>query len=360
MFDIPNDKDLVFLDIEVNDKPKKLLQFGAIKLKVNGDVEEKNWFSNPKCKISNHVFGIVKANIENIRKGIPNKEVAKLIHDFLENCVFISYSNFDHTFLKELVKKHLNKNLNVDFIDLQEEWKKVSQSKNPLALEKLANLFSIDHDKKKLHDAFYDAQILFAIYKKWKSAENIEIIDSIYKSRIKEEKVIKKTQNKSNIYAATIDNTLKNNGYVFLEWKFQHKTINEKKESFLTSLSALEIQENTIKRNWSFFENIDDKSFDIKSYENKLISVLKDLIISTRNKKIVIDENNYHSLIKLANLCAKKIHAFPICKIIYSNGFSGFYSKIDLGIYKYAKNIELIKKWKVFEYLYNKYYLTNN
>lgn len=362
MFSIPDNKDLIFIDIEVNDKPNKLLQFGGIKLKTDGNVEEKNWFSNPRCKISNHVFGIVKANIENIRNGKSNKEVTKLIYDFLKNSVFISYSNFDYKFLKELIKKHLNKNLDVEFIDMQEEWKKVSQSKNALGLDKLANIFSVDLDKKKQHDAFYDAKILFEIFKKWKNSANIEIIDSIYNARIKEEKVIKKNQNKSNTNASLVDNTLIPNGYAFLEWKFQQKIINEKKQSLLTSLSVLEIQENQIKRNWSFnepIETIDAANFDLNTYEKKLINILKDLIISTRNKKLIVEESNYHSLIKLANLCAKKIHVFPINKIIYCNGFSGFYSQIDLGFYKYSKNLELIRKWKVFEYLSNKYVLTN-
>lgn len=359
MFSVPDNKDLIFIDIEVNDKPNKLLQFGGIKLKADGTVEEKNWFSNPKCKISNHVFGIVKANIENIRSGKSNKEVAKLIYEFLKNSVFISYSNFDYNFLKALIKKHLNKNLEVDFIDMQDEWKKVSQSKNALGLDKLANIFLVDLDKKKQHDAFYDAKILFEIFKKWKNSANIEIIDSIYNARIKEEKVIKKSQNKSNSNASIVDNTLMPNGYVFLEWKFQQKMIKEKKQSLLTSLSVLEIQENRIKRNWSFNETIDNEDFDFNSYEKKLINILKDLIISTRNKKIIVEDNNYHSLIKLANLCAKKIYVFPINKIIYCNGFSGFYSQIDLGFYKYSKNLELIKKWKVFDYLNNKYALTN-
>lgn len=357
MFSIPDNKDLIFIDIEVNDKPNKLLQFGGIKLKADGSVIEKNWFSNPRCKISNHVFGIVKANIENIRNGKSNKEVAKLIYDFLKNSVFISYSNFDYKFLKELIKKHLNKNLTVDFIDMQDEWKKVSQSKNALALDKLANIFLVELDKKKQHDAFYDAQILFEIFKRWKNSANIEIVDSIYKARIKEEKVIKKSQNKSNVNASVVDNTIFPNGYTFLDWKFQQKMIKEKKHSLLTSLNVLEIQGNEIKRNWSFSENVECTDFDLNLYEKKLINILKDLIISTRNKKIVIEENNYHSLIKLANLCAKKIYVFPINKIIYCNGFSGFYSQIDLGFYKYSKNVELIKKWKVFQYLKNKYYI---
>ncbi|MDE5553250.1 MAG: DNA repair protein RadA, partial [Malacoplasma sp.] len=78
-------------------------------------------------------------------------------------------------------------------------------------------------------------------------------------------------------------------------------------------------------------------------------------ILSIRNKKIIIEDNNYHSLIKLVNLCANKIHVFPINKIIFCNGFNNFYSEINLGIYKYSQNLELIKKWKVFEYLYDKY-----
>ena len=355
MFTIPDSKDLVFLDIEVNDRPQKLLQFGAIKLKQNGEIEEKNWFSNPKCKISNHVFNIVKTNIKNIRNGKSNKEVAKQIYDFLQNCVFISYSPFDYNFLSKLIKKHLNKSLTVHFIDMQEEWKKISLSKNVLALDKLANIFYIDCDKKKLHDAFYDAQILFEIFKMWQSSKSIEIIDSIYNNRIKEEKLIKRKQNKSDANAITINNSTKDNGLVFLEWKFQQKLINEKKESFLTSLSVLEIQANTIKRNWSFYEDINNKFFDIYFYENKIVNVLKDFIISIRNKKIIIEDNNYHSLIKLANLCANKIHVFPINKIIFCNGFNNFYSEINLGIYKYSQNLELIKKWKVFEYLCDKY-----
>lgn len=356
MFDIPANKDLVFLDTEVNDKPQKLLQFGAIKLKTNGEVEEINIFSNPKCKISNHVFSIVRSNIKNIRAGKSNREVTKQIYDFLQNSVFISYSPFDWIFIKKLVKQHLNKNLNnIEFIDLQAEWKKISLSKNVLGLEKLAKVFSIEHDKEKLHDAFYDASLMYEIFKAWKRSDNIEIIDSIYKNRIKDEKDIKLKQNKLNPDATTINNSIKNNGYVFLDIQFKSKMVNDRKESFLSSLSVLEIQSNSIKRNWSFYENIDDRYFDIDLYELKLESILKDFIISIRNKKIIIEDNNYHMLIKLANLCAKQVGVFPINKIIFCNGFNNFFKEIDIEIYKYDENIDLIKKWKVFEYLLDKF-----
>ena len=121
MFNYPKDKDLVFVDLEANDKPKRLLQFGAVKLKTDGSVNELCLFSNPKCELSNHVKSIVKNNIDQIMNGENNTKIMKKISKFISNCVFISYSSFDYFFLNKLNSKLFNEELNCEFIDLQNE-----------------------------------------------------------------------------------------------------------------------------------------------------------------------------------------------------------------------------------------------
>lgn len=129
MFKFNQNKDLVFVDIEANDFPKKILQFAAIKQKSDGSIDKKNWFGNPKCKITPHIFRIVAKNISQIEKGMNQIRIVEKIKKYLNNTVLISYGQFDYVFLNDRVKQYFKTKLNVEFIDLQDEWKRIAMTK---------------------------------------------------------------------------------------------------------------------------------------------------------------------------------------------------------------------------------------
>lgn len=352
MFFYPKDKDIVFVDIEANDKPKRLLQFGAIKLKKDGTTEEVNWFSNPKCKISNHVQGIVKNNLQKIMSGENNLKIMGKIANFINDCIFISYSNFDFNFLNSLYTKLYKKKLNCIYIDLQWEWKKITLNKDVWALKKLANFFKIDIFDDNLHDALYDAKIMFEIFKKWNTSNDVQLLSSIYKNKLMNEVIIKIKQNK-NRNSVTLNNLELNNGFVFIDLTFKSVKFNyfNKRERFLVDLNVLEIQNNSIKRNWNFNYEIDPHKFDRDDYEEKIINKLKQYIISIRYKKIVIHDSKHQDLIRLCNECSKYIKVFPLNKVIFCNGFDNLFQDINDEMYKYEQNLFLIKRWLVFNHI---------
>ncbi len=355
MFEFCEKKDLVFVDIEANDKPKRILQFGAVKLKKNNDIECRNWFSNPKCKISPHILKMVHKNLLNIENGISSIRIIEKIYRFLNNTVLVTYGPFDYTFLDSMSLKFLKKKLNVIHIDLQDEWKKMSMSKNVWALNKLGNFFNIDINENKLHDAFYDADILYKIFREWKSQnENKEcLVKNIYKHVTQFEKKIKITQNLENKNAKTMNNTLECKGLCFLNINFKESKWFESPKKLLSDFDVLEVVGHEIKRNWNFHFDINSKDFDNDIYEDVLSSNLKKLVTSIKNKKIIINESQYQKLIRIANLCAKYIDVFPINNISFTTGYNNLFEKIDVNFEKFMSNQDLIKNWKVYEYLIN-------
>lgn len=353
MFSYPRDKDIVFVDIEANQKPKRLIQFGAIKLKLDKTTEEFNIFSNPKCKLSDHIKEMLKNNLENIKNAQDNIKSLRKIYKILNNTVFMSFGNFDYQFLESLSEKLLNKKLNVTFIDMQEEFKKVSMQKNPTSLKNLANFFGVSFDDNQQHDGLYDARILYEIFVKWNSTSNEELEEMLFNHRANFETQVKLSQNRTK-ESLTINNLNKFTGYTIVNIEFQEpcKMIYEQYHTkFLSKLNVIEVQNNIIKRNWTFQYDVTNKRLDIDDYEEELVRYLKQFIISTRDKKIIIKDSNYHSLIRLCNLCSRYINVFPLNKIIYSTGFSELYHKINYDHYKYQQNLNLIKDWLVFQHL---------
>lgn len=351
MFTLPKNKDIVFVDIEVNDKPKRLVQFGAIKLKQDNTIEEVNWFSNPKCELTKHIKEILHNNLEKIKNGENNNKVMKQIAKFVDNCVFISYSDFDFKFLNNLNNHLFKRKLNCEYIDLQNEWKKITLNKNVWALKKLAEFFGIKSLDDNFHDALYDAKIMYEIFNKWKDADEVKLLSSLYKNKLNNISFIKTKQNK-NKDAVTLNNLQQNNGHVFLDFTLKSiKLDDEHRERLLVDLNVVEIQNNRVKRNWSFNIDPSDKYFDINYYFDNLVNKLKQYIISIRNKIIVINDNKFQDLIKLSNLCSNFLKVFPLNKVIFCNGFENFEKQIDWSNYKYEPNLNLIKRWLVFQYL---------
>lgn len=351
MFEFCNKKDLVFVDIEANDKPKRILQFGAFKLKTNGELETRNWFSNPKCPITPHIQKMVYKNLKNIEKGMSSIRIIEKIYKFLNNTTLITYGPFDYTFLNQMSQKLLKKKLNVDHVDLQNEWKKISMSKNVWALNKLAIFFSINVEEDKLHDAFYDAETLYKIFDAWNHKNNDFIVKKIYKYIATSTKKIKITQNKENKEAMTINNSISNKGCCFLKIDFTESRFIDSNKKLLSNIDVLEVSSNQIKRNWSFSYDVNSKDFDYELYLIALTSALKKVIISIRDKKIIVNESEYQRVIRLANLCAKYINVYPINNISFTTGYNHLYNKIDLSFYKFNNNQHLIKNWLVYKYL---------
>lgn len=354
MFEFYKNKDIVFVDIEANDKPKRILQFGAIKILKDGQSECRNWFSNPKCKITSHIEKMVEKNLKNIENGMTSIRIAEKIYNFLKNTILITYGPFDYDFLKNFCYKLLKKKLDVTHIDLQYEWKKLSMYKNLWSLNRLANFFSISIQENQLHDAFYDAKTLHDIYMAWLSKDKDNLMDNIYCDVAKFEKRIKATQNNLNKNAFTLNNTSKNEGLCLLKINFEESRYTENSKQLLSGLDVLEIVGNQIKRNWNFQFDINGKDFDSEIYEITLTNILKKLIVCITDKKLLVDEHEYQKLIKLVNLCAQYVDVFPINNIGFTIGYSNLFHKIDVSAEKYMHNLELIKNWKVYEYLKEK------
>lgn len=354
MMELPKNKDLVFVDIEANDKPKRILQFGAVKSKINGDIESRNWFSNPKCKLSSHIHKIVYKNLKNIEDGMSSIRIIDKINKFLNNTILITYGPFDFSFLDEMSKKVLKKKLNVEHIDLQNEWKSFSMSKNVWALNKLAKFFSINVVEEKLHDAYYDAETLFKIWNAWNKKDKLDVINDLYNFGLSIPIQNKLSQNKENSNAKTINNTKKNRGQCFIKVEFSESKSLEKNKRLLSNIDLLEISSNQIKRNWSFNYNVGANNFDILEYENDLVIALKKVINSIKDKKIIINESDYQRYIRLTNICAKYLDVYPINNILFTTGYQNLYNQINIKDYKFSPNMGLIKNWKVYEYLVDK------
>lgn len=345
-------QDIVFLDIEAEPSKNKILQFGAFKF-TNKDIEEINIFANPNEKISNHVFKMIKANIENIKNGLSQKEVAIEIYNVLKDCYFASYGDFDFLFLKKFLKKEINYDLNESFfIDVQNEWKKICGSNYVWGLDKLAKHLNINVIENKFHDAFYDAKILFKVFYKINILKNDDLKKIICKKNILNEKIVSNKFNKKNKKAQTINNIDYINGECFLNIKFKKQTLFGIEKELLYSLDVLEIQNNKIKKNWSFFYNL--KNIDFDEYQESLNNNLKKYLDSSKNKKIIIDECNFGKYIKLVNVCSEIKNIFPINKVLFSNCFENFYNKIQtLSFYQFEDNQTLIKNWLVYDSLIN-------
>lgn len=345
-----NENSIIFLDIEADPEKEKLLQFGCIKIKNN--VKEKiNIFSNPNCPISPHVIKLVKNNLNNINEGILQREMAEKVKDIISNSTIISYGDFDYRFLKKFLKKELAYDIKEEFIDFQKKWKHVTKSKNLWSLNKLCDFFQIPFVESYLHDASYDASLLYKCYKKWSQFENIgKLKEKIVLYNLKCGSKISKKINRINENSCTINNIDKTNGLAVIDLVFTRLN-NKEKIWILTKLDIIEVQSNILKRNWSFFYDINE--YDENTYNVLLINALKNFFIFTRKKKILIKEHIYGHLVRLINLCSKKVNMFPLNEIIFTECFETCNEFIDFEIYKFDNNLELIKNWLTYEYLKN-------
>lgn len=354
MFGFESNESLIFLDIEAESQQRKILQFSAIKIINNEIVDYFNIFSNPKTKISKHVLRLVKNNLDNINNGLSQKESANKIYQFLSNSTIVSYGKFDWIFLKEFLKNELNITIENKHFDLQEYWQLKNNFANGWSLTQLSNFLNIEVKNENLHDARYDTNLLYNIYKNLTSINKNYLEEKVFQFKMNRFKCLttKHNRNKENI--TNINNIDKTNGFVIIEIKFKK---NEKEKiKILDELNILEIQNNAIKRNWSYINEINlyENTNNEIDKEEQLINILKKFLIVIRNKFLLIKEQDFNKIIELANLCSEKINVFPLNKIYFYNGFEKYFDAINFDAYKFDQNLNLIKIWLVFEYLKNR------
>lgn len=357
MFNIDSNKDIVFLDIEADHKNGTILQFGAIKYS-SGKYWKVDWYSNPECKISPHVLDIIGRNKLNIIKSSENnKSVLLKIYKFIDNSYFVSFGDFDYTFLMSLFNKHFGSCPTIlGFIDIQNEWKQLFNMKSSISLSDLADFFEINYNENLLHDAFIDAEILFKIYKKWYNTPNEIIITRMYKHRLEKENIIKYTE-KINIDFEKEVVSSKNNGYILFD--FISKKITNKEslisERLFISLRLISIEENIILENWA-----EDLSGCLSSnkdlYNHLLIVTLKKFLYSIQDKIILLNEEQIKDFKFISKLCLKYLNKRPINSYIIINGIEKF-SDVPADTQS-SLNDDLIRKWdnifRLKKYLENK------
>lgn len=170
-------KYLSFIDIEATDDEsnRKMIQFSGLKTTLEGDIiEEIDVMINPEQELSEYIINLLKIDNEKLQKFPNFYEVHELILNFLENSTIISFGDFDYKFLK---KSFQDINLNFDFLyyDCQLEIKKASSVSTNASLSNLFRIIKGDVDKKYLHNALYDAYMLYVVFFEYKKITNEEL-----------------------------------------------------------------------------------------------------------------------------------------------------------------------------------------
>ena len=347
MFNIDINKDVVFLDIEADHKNNKLIQFGAIKYS-NGKYWQVNWYSNPECEISSHVLNLIGKNKLNvISNSENNKIVLAKIFKFIENCYFISFGDFDYTFLNKLFQEYFGTKPNIiEFIDLQKKWKDLLMMETSYSLKDLADFFDINYNEEKLHDAFIDAEILFKIYSRWSCSSNETIVSRLLEERKNSKFNISYTKK---IDVKDVEHEF-DQGYVLFEItskKIQSRETN-KYERVLLDIRLLSInKDNKIVENWR--EDLTEKYFNNSDlYNHYFIYSLNRFTNSIKNKKILLYEKQIKDFEFIYRLCKKHLEKRLINSCIIINGIDNL---LDFNNENYkninAINKDLIVKWNI-------------
>lgn len=170
-------KYLSFIDIEATDDEsnRKMIQFSGLKTTLDGDVvEEIDVMINPEQELSEYIINLLKIDNEKLQKFPNFYEVHELILNFLKNSTIISFGDFDYKFLK---KAFQDINLEFDFLyyDCQLEIKKTSSISTNASLSNLFRIIKGDVDKKYLHNALYDAYMLYIVFFEYQKMTNEEL-----------------------------------------------------------------------------------------------------------------------------------------------------------------------------------------
>ncbi len=348
MFNIPINSDIIFLDIEADHKWSKLLQFGAIKIQ-NGKAFQVNWYSNPERPISPSVIRLIGKDVLNlINNAPPNIEVLEKIYKFIDDSYFISFGNFDYDFLNKLFMKELNKIPNVKFIDIQDEWKKLTCDNQTISLTNLANFFQVKYDEEKLHNAFFDAEVMFKIYKEWTKFTDEEIIKKIISERERESRIIDPTLKISMKNLSVHDNISKIDGYVLFDLNIKKVILEEgiKKKKVILGIRAISFLKNEIVENWK--ENLSKYIENKKYFEHQhfLIVALRRFTWTIRDKKILLYKNQVNDYKYICELIHEFLGKRPMNSYIIINGIQNYhdYSKEEY-VQTGMINEDLIETW---------------
>ncbi|MGL4647345.1 MAG: 3'-5' exonuclease [Mycoplasmoidaceae bacterium] len=357
MFNIPINSDIIFLDIEADHKWDKLLQFGAIKIQ-SGKAFQVNWYSNPERPISHSVIKIIgKDVLELINNAPPNLEVLERIYKFIDKSYFVSFGNFDYNFLVKLFLKELNKVPDIKFVDLQDEWKKLTCDNQATSLTSLATFFNVKYDEKHLHNAFYDAEVMFKIYKEWRKYSNEQIIEKIIKDREKLSAIIDPTIKISMKNLSVQDNISKIDGYVLFSINAKKITLEEgiKKRRVVLGIRAISFFKGEIVENWS--EDISKYIHNKKYFEHQhfLIVALRRLTWTIKDKKILLYKNQVNDYKYLCELIHEFLGKRPMNSYIIINGIQNYQDNQNEEYTKKGMiNEDLIETWHSINNILNK------
>lgn len=341
LFHLKNKNDIIFLDIEADSKNRNLLQFGAIKLKKNKPFMV-NWYCNPIERIPYHVLNLIgRDSLRKIKMGDTPHATIEKIYKLTNNAIFVSFGDFDYILLNELSQKYLGKKLNTIFVNFQEEWRNINKNLTNISLVKLANLFEIEFDEENLHDAFFDARIMYQIFKKWDDYGNDWVSHAIFNYNDNEKKFLQK---EDIIEEHKVE---KDNGYILFESIVKKITLfHESREKSLLKFSMIATDGKNIVENWSedFTLLFDDD--DYVTYKHTLIACLRRFVISTKDKIFYIFEHQRNDLIFLKELCKKYLNKNIGNEYLIINGIEHYVIKSkEIRPLTNILNKELVLMW---------------
>lgn len=296
LFRLKDKNDIIFIDIEADPKNNNLLQFGAIKLKKNKPFMI-NWYCNPQEKVSFQILNIIGHDaLKKIRMGYSPKEALERIYKLTNNSIFVSFGAFDFNFLNQLSEKYLGKQLNTIFVNFQYEWKNVNENLSDISLLNLANIFEIPVNVENLHDAFFDARLMYQIFRKWEYYGDNWVSHAIFNYNHNEKKFLEKLPDEL---------PKSNDDFILFESIVKKITFSENKEKFLLKFSMITTSGEDIIENWNMDFNIFFKEDDFENYQHNLIACLRRFAMSAKNKTFYIFEHQKNDLLFIRDLCKK-------------------------------------------------------
>ncbi|MDE7221802.1 MAG: hypothetical protein K2N40_00825, partial [Ureaplasma sp.] len=176
---LPNERDLVFIDIEASDDKhcQEMIQFSAIRKKLNGQEDEFDQLLKPKKQLSNYIINLLKIDNNFLdQNGKTLDECKDKIIEFIKDSVIISFGDWDFKFLSNQLKINLETELNCEKYDLQKELRIIS-GKKQLPLLQMYNFLFKQNDSFKTyqHCATFDTKILKDIFLKIKDMSQDEL-----------------------------------------------------------------------------------------------------------------------------------------------------------------------------------------
>lgn len=265
-------KYLTFIDIEATDdeSDRKMIQFSGIKTTLNGDIiEEIDIMINPEQELSDYIINLLKLDNEKLQNYPNFNEIHKQILVFLENSTIISFGDFDYKFLKKAFRD-IEYDFNWPYFDCQFEIKKESGISTNASLSNLFRIINGHIDKKYLHNALYDAYMLYVVYFEFKNMTNDEL-----KFAVEISQLIPRISNPKNTIFSTYD--------------FQHIIKNQPNSHSQLYVTKLVI---------SYFETKINKRKVIRKYIDEIEFLHQNQLYYFKNPFVQMGENIYSNIYK--------------------------------------------------------------